>query len=99
MAALGAFGLLGDPSAYEQGVTPARIGAVAVSVALTGGVLRLLRAAHPPAGATTIIVSSGLLAEARQIGAVAAGVALITVAGWALNRLLGVSAPLWAARV
>ena len=99
VAALGAFGLLGDPSAYEQGVTPARIGAVAVSVALTGGVLRLLRAAHPPAGATTIIVSSGLLAEARQIGAVAAGVALITVAGWALNRLLGVSAPLWAARV
>jgi CBS-domain-containing membrane protein len=88
----------GDPSAYVQGVTPARIGAVAVSVALTGGVLRLLRAAHPPAGATTIIVSSGLLAENRQIVAVAVGVAAITVAGWALNRLMGVPAPRWAAR-
>ena len=98
VGALAAFGLLGDPSAYVQGVTPARIGAVAVSVALTGGVLRLLRAAHPPAGATTIIVSSGLLAETRQIVAVAAGVLLITVAGWALNRLMGVPAPRWAAR-
>jgi hypothetical protein len=74
------------------------MGAVAVSVALTGGVLRLLRAAHPPAGATTIIVSSGLLAEPRQVAAVGVGVLLITVAGWALNRLLGVPAPAWAAR-
>jgi hypothetical protein len=65
---------------------------------VTGGVLRLLRAAHPPAGATTIIVSSGLLAEPRQIGAVAVGVLLVTVAGWALNRLMGVPAPLWATR-
>ena len=89
MVSLAAFGLLGDPSAYVEGVTPARIAAVAVSVALTGGVLRLLRAAHPPAGATTIIVSSGLLAEPEQIAAVAAGVLLITVAGWALNRLHG----------
>ena len=98
VAALAAFGLLGDPSAYVEGVTPARIGAVAVSVALTGGVLRLLRAAHPPAGATTIIVSSGLLAETSEVGAVAVGVLLITGAGWGLNRLLGVPAPLWAAR-
>jgi CBS domain-containing membrane protein len=95
---LAAFGLLGDPSAYIEGVTLARAGAVAVSVAVTGGLLRLLRAAHPPAGATTIIVSSGLLADARQIAAVAGGVLLITVAGWCLNRLLGVPAPRWAAR-
>jgi CBS-domain-containing membrane protein len=98
IASLAAFGLLGDPSAYVDGVTLARAGAVAVSVALTGGLLRLLRAAHPPAGATTIIVSSGLLAEARQVAAVAGGVLLITIAGWCLNRLLGVPAPRWAAR-
>jgi CBS domain-containing membrane protein len=98
VGSLAAFGLLGDPSAYIEGVTLARAGAVAVSVAVTGGLLRLLRAAHPPAGATTIIVSSGLLADARQIAAVAGGVLLITVAGWCLNRLLGVPAPRWAAR-
>jgi CBS domain-containing membrane protein len=98
VGSLAAFGLLGDASAYVDGVTLARAGAVAVSVAVTGGLLRLLRAAHPPAGATTIIVSSGLLADARQIAAVAGGVLLITVAGWGLNRLLGVPAPRWAAR-
>lgn len=98
VGSLAAFGLLGDPSAYEEGVTLARVGAVAISVAVTGGVLRLLRAAHPPAGATTIIVSSGLLAEPRQVVAVAGGVLLITAAGWSLNRLLGVPAPAWAAR-
>src|SRR5437660_6838734 len=42
------FGLWGDPSTYVVGVSPQRIGAVALSVALTGGVLRVLRSAHPP---------------------------------------------------
>lgn len=95
--AMAVFGLLGDPSAFDEGVTFARALAVALCVALTGGVLRLLRAAHPPAGATTIIVGSGLLAEADQILAVAVGVVLVTLAGWLLNRALGVPAPMWAA--
>jgi len=95
--ALAAFGLLGEPSAYEEGVEPARIGAVAFSVAITGGVLRLLRSAHPPAGATTIIVSSGLLADADQMAFVAVGVLIVTLAGWLLNRAMGVPAPVWAA--
>jgi len=94
---LGLFGLFDAPNAFVEGVTPARIGAVALSVALTGGVLRVLRAAHPPAGATAIIVSSGLLAEPDQMVAVAIGVVLVTVAGWLLNRAMGVPAPRWAA--
>jgi CBS domain-containing membrane protein len=97
LASLGLFGLLSSPSVYVQGVTPARIGAVALSVALTGGVLRLLRAAHPPAGATTIIVSSGLLEKTHQVVSVAVGVVIITAGSWALNRLLGIPAPRWAA--
>jgi CBS-domain-containing membrane protein len=97
LASLAAFGLLHAPSVYVQGVTPARIGAVAFSVAITGGVLRLLRAAHPPAGATTIIVSSGLLEKPRQIVSVAVGVVIITAGSWVLNRLLGIPAPRWAA--
>jgi CBS domain-containing membrane protein len=94
---LGVFGLLGAQSVYQQGVTPARIGAIALSVALTGGVLRLLRAAHPPAGATTIIVSSGLLAKPEQIASIVVGVLIITAGSWALNRLMGIPAPVWAA--
>ena len=95
VVALAIFGLLDAPSAYEDGVTVARIGAVALAVALTGGVLRLLRAAHPPAGATTIIVASGLLAQPDQLVAVAVGVSIVTVAGVALNRVMGVPAPVW----
>lgn len=97
VAALAVFGLLDAPSAYEAGVEPARIGAVALAVALTGGGLRLLRAAHPPAGATTIIVSSGLLDDPEQVAAVAAGVLLLTVAGYVLNHAMGVPSPAWRA--
>ncbi len=91
------FGLLHAPSVYVHGVTPARIGAIALAVALTGGVLRVLRSAHPPAGATTIIVASGLLATAMDLADIIVGVILLTAAGWSLNRLLGVPAPRWAA--
>jgi CBS domain-containing membrane protein len=96
--ALAVFGLLNAPSAYVHGVTPARAGAIALAVALTGGLLRVLRSAHPPAGATTIIVASGLLATAQDMLDIVIGVLLLTIAGWCLNRLLGIPAPRWRAR-
>jgi CBS-domain-containing membrane protein len=73
------------------------VGAIALAVALTGGVLRVIRSAHPPAGATTIIVASGLLAKPHQILDILIGVLLLTIAGWLLNRAMGVPAPAWAA--
>jgi CBS domain-containing membrane protein len=94
---LALLGLFDGPSAFEDGVEADRIGAVALSVALTGGVLRVLRAAHPPAGATTMIVSLGLLDEPEQMLSVAVGVLIVTVAGWLLNRAMGVPAPAWTA--
>lgn len=95
---LAIFGLLHAPSVYVAGMTPARIGAVALAVALTGGVLRVLRSAHPPAGATTIIVASGLLAHPRQWLDILIGVLLLTIAGLVINRSFGVPAPIWSAR-
>src|SRR5436305_801583 len=95
--ALAIFGLLHAPSVYVSGITVGRVCAIALAVALTGGVLRVLRAAHPPAGATTIIVASGLLHTPRQMADVLVGVVLLTIAGWLLNRGLGVPAPVWAA--
>ena len=94
---LAIFGLLHAPSVYVAGITLGRVGAIALAVALTGGVLRVLRAAHPPAGATTIIVASGLLAKPRQILDILIGVLLLTIAGWCLNRAMGVPEPVWAA--
>jgi CBS domain-containing membrane protein len=96
-ASLAIFGLLNSPSLYVSGLTLGRVCAMALAVALTGGVLRLIRSAHPPAGATTIIVASGLLHTPRQMLDVLVGVILLTIAGWLLNRAMGVPAPRWAA--
>jgi len=91
------FGLADAPNALDAGFSLERAAAVALSVACTGGALRLLRAAHPPAGATTVIVSAGLLTSSEELLALAAGVALLTLTAGALNRILGVPAPRWAA--
>jgi hypothetical protein len=60
-ACLAAFGLRSAGPALSAGVTLARMGAAAVSLAVTAAVLLLVRRPHAPAGATTLIVSLGLL--------------------------------------
>jgi CBS-domain-containing membrane protein len=90
------FGLQDSPDALAEGFSPERIAAVALSVGCTGGILRLLRAAHPPAGATTVIVSLSLLHTAEEIAALVGGVALLTLTAHLTNRVLGVPAPRWA---
>jgi CBS domain-containing membrane protein len=94
---LAIFGLLGGPSVLQEGVTLTRVGAGALSVALTGAVLLLLRSSHPPTGATTLIVSLGLLQTPHEMGALMVGVVLLTVIGWVINRAAGVPVPIWAA--
>jgi CBS domain-containing membrane protein len=95
--ALALFGLLDDPNVLREGVTFARVGAATFSVALAGAALVMLDASHPPAGATVLIVSLGLLDELSQAVSLAAGVVLVTVAGWTTNHALGVRTPLWKA--
>jgi len=92
---LNVFGLVGEPSAIAEGFTADRVACVALSLGFTGFFLRLLRAAHPPAGATTVIVSIGLLTEWDELLILGAGVLLLSLSALALNRLLGVPAPLW----
>jgi hypothetical protein len=94
---LAIFGLLAAPSVLEAGVTPPRIGAAALSILITMALLILLSSPHPPAGATTLIVSLGLLTTPAQLAAMAAGVVLLTIVGWLMNRLLGVPVPVWSA--
>jgi CBS-domain-containing membrane protein len=89
VAAIAVFGLLQAPSVLEAGVTPARVGAAALSVALVALALPPLRASHPPAGATTLLVSLGLLDQPRQLAWIMAGVLLLTTVALALNRLAG----------
>ena len=93
---LALFGLLDNGSVLQEGVTLARAGAGALSVALTGAVLLLLRASHPPTGATTLIVSLGFLQTPREMAMLMVGVVSLTVIGWLINRAAGVPVPLWA---
>ena len=90
-----AFGLLYAPSVIEQGATPARIGAAAVSLALTEALLILFRAKHAPAGATVLIVSLGLLSTPGRVLVMATSIVLLTVTGWSINRICGVPMPIW----
>ena len=69
-----------------------------LAVALTGGVVLLLKASHPPAGATTLIVSLGFLQTPPEILTLMAGVVVLTVAGWTTNRSFGVPMPVWTAK-
>jgi CBS-domain-containing membrane protein len=92
---LNVFGLVGDPSAIATEFTAERVACVALSLGFTGGILRLLRAAPPPAGATTVIVSVGLLTTWDEILILLSGVVILSAAAVALNRALGVPAPLW----
>ena len=83
-----ALGLTGALSVPSGGLTPRYLVAGALSVAVTTAVLALLDLRHPPAGATTLIVSLGILAKPIDLLVMAGAVVLITVAGWAANRAL-----------
>ena len=86
---LAAFGLIGTPPAPVGGLTMAYVGAAAASVALTAVVLTLLGLPHPPAGASTLIVSLGILTTPPELLSMFAAVVLVTITGWGLNALLG----------
>lgn len=91
VAGLGSFlalGLAGTPSVPVGGLTPGSLLAGALSVAITTLVLTLLGLPHPPAGATTLIVSLGIFAEPAQLLSMAGAIVLVSAAGWGINTLL-----------
>ena len=53
------------------------------------------RAPHPPAGATTLIVSLGILREPDQLAILMLAVVLLTAQGFVINRLAGIDYPTW----
>ncbi|MGI8650300.1 MAG: HPP family protein [Rubrobacter sp.] len=92
------FGLFEDPSILAEGVSLARIGAGAFSVAVTVAILTILDASHPPAGATVLIISLGLFSDLSSLANIAVGVIVLVVVGWVVNRSLGVPVPVWKTR-
>lgn len=95
---LALFGLRDAGPALVLGVDWARVGAAGVSLGLTAGLMVWLRVPHPPAGATTLIVSLGLLRTIPELGVLMLGVILLVAQGLAINRLAGIDYPFWSPR-
>lgn len=94
--ALFVFGLTDEPSALVAGITWAHVGAAALSLGGTSGLMALFNVPHPPAGATTLIISMGLMPFLWQIPVLMAAVVLLLVQAFIINRLAGVRYPWWA---
>jgi CBS-domain-containing membrane protein len=90
------FGLTDEPATIVEGVSARRVGAAALSLALTSGFMVWLQRPHPPAGATTLIISLGLLREPWQLVVLMVAVVLMVVQGYVINRLAGLPYPRWA---
>lgn len=82
--------------ALVVGVTWPRVIAAALSLGLTAGVMVILKSPHPPAGATTLIISLGILTRPWQLLLLMGAVILLTLQAIAINRLAGLQYPLWA---
>lgn len=96
--ALVVFGLTDAGPAIAAGVTLPRVLAAGLSLGLTSGVMILCRTPHPPAGATTLIISLGILTQPWQLGVLMLAVLLLTVQAFVINRLAGIPYPVWAPR-
>ncbi len=90
------FGLTDNPATIVEGVTGARVGAAALSLALTSGLMVWLARPHPPAGATTLIISLGILREPWQLVVLMVAVVAMVVQAYTINRVAGLDYPRWA---
>ena len=91
------FGLQDVGPALSEGVDGARVAAAALSLGLTSGMMVLLESPHPPAGATTLIISLGILRTPQQMVVLMIAVLLLTAQAIVINRLAGLPYPLWSA--
>lgn len=88
-------GLTTAGPALAVGVTWPRVIAAALSLGLTAGLMVLCKSPHPPAGATTLIVSLGILTKPWQLILLLIAVVLLTLQAIVINRLAGIDYPLW----
>lgn len=83
------------PEGFSGEVYWPRILASALALALTGAIMVVLRVHHPPAGATTMIVSLGILAKPEYLAVIEIAVVLLAVQAFVINRLAGLPYPFW----
>jgi CBS-domain-containing membrane protein len=86
------------PFGMNTGVDGPRVLAAALSLSATGALMALLRVSHPPAGATTLIVSLGIISQPKELVIIEVAVILLTIQAFAINRLAGIPYPVWKKR-
>src|SRR5579862_3457989 len=96
-AAFVATGAGAVPFGVHPGIFWPRILAAALSLSATGAFMVLLDVSHPPAGATTLIVSLGIISKPRELAIIEVAVFLLVAQALAINRLAGLAYPLWSA--
>ena len=93
--ALVLFGLTDSGPALVEGVHLNRVGAAALSLGLTSGLMVWARVPHPPAGATTLIVSLGILTDPSDLAVLMLAVLFLVVQAYVINHLAGIDYPTW----
>jgi CRP-like cAMP-binding protein len=73
-----------------------RVLATALSLATTGALMIWLNVPHPPAGATALIVSLGVISRPAYLVVLEIAVGLLVGQAIIINRLTGVRYPFWA---
>lgn len=92
-------GLEHAPGAANAPIDVRRLFAVALSLGATAFFMVLLKVAHAPAGATTLIVSLGLITQPWHLAVIELAVGLLCLQAICFNRLAGLDYPLWAGSV
>lgn len=83
------------PFGVHPGIFWPRILAAALSLSLTGGLMVLFGVSHPPAGATTLIISLGIISKPREVAIIEVAVFLLVAQALVINRLAGWPYPFW----
>lgn len=92
------FGLWDAPPALSGALDGSYVGAAAVSLGLTSGLMIWLDVPHPPACATTLIVGLGIITGVANGGIIMLGVIGLVLQAVVINRLAGLPYPLWSPR-
>lgn len=93
--ALVLFGLTDAPAVMITGISLARVGAAALSLAATSSFMIAFDVPHPPAGATTLIVSLGIMTESFDLFILMIAVIILSYQSWIINHLTGIPFPMW----
>lgn len=75
---LHAAGLDSNAPVAVEGMTMTRVGAVSIALAFTVGVTSATKSLHPPAGATALIVTLGILSSVHELSILMASIVLFS---------------------